>query len=1109
MTTAHYPNRDALQKGINIYRDRMSEFVAYVLRQKQGSRLEKTVASSLTDRQRQSFADKMQKHSGDVRRSIEIGFIPNLVERNWNEFQRRFKDPTTIRNALRIIRDIRNDLAHDTGGQDIKFDKTQANLYFISEALTQINCPDQAQEVLDICARLDSPTPVPPRQPKPLVPVPSPGKKNGRSRSLKSWRDVMRPKVDVAEGSFQEVDFAADLQQVFNGTAPAMYGDPLEFFRCTHITSGIRDLLVTTTKRVNGKGGNPIVQTKTGFGGGKTHSLIALYHLINSTDKLLKTADTTQATGIHAEIRSIMDDAGIDPEQRVKAKICVLQGSWLAPTSDRRNNVGDPLNTLWGEMAWQLGRQDAYETVGTAARQGTAPGGEELDNLFRIAGPCVILIDEIVNYARNTDLDTISTFFQNLTEAVKRCNDVALIVTLPVSTTEAGGERGEAAMDVLENLLNRVQAITQVAQVNNDEAFAVVRRRLFQEDCDEAAREETCQMFYRMYQNRTQDYPPEARETRYLERLRQCYPIHPEVFNRLYEDWSLYHNFQRTRGVLRTMAHTISWLCADDDQSPLIMPGNLPFSEASINEEFLRLLGPQWDAVMGEVDRDNSRTHTIDRKKPRFGSVGGAARRTARTVFLGSATSRSVRGITPKQINLGVVMPGQGAALYSEALQSMDGELYYFYRGHDGRYYFESEENLNKVANDRAAELSINNVDKEIIRRLSEFNQRNANRAVIACPQSPANVRDDDFTRLVILRPDQSRSSRSEEHNYASEAAKLMLSTCNDEIRRTRSNTLLFLAASSDKIGAMRTAARRFLAWDSIINGDRRVANLKGDRRRQSSEQQQAADRALQNELSNAYRWIMAPSQPNPQKTVYDTDDWQLITAQPDIADNALQRFVTDELLLDALIPDALNRRLAELLWTGSNPRDHITVNELWDLLTRNIHLGLRLRNRQVLERCLTQGIQTGIFGCADSYDTTTEKYHNLQYGISMSHQVPLLSGSTLIVEADIAQLHLEEIITPPPPIIDPIPPPPPPSLRHFVARKMVAQQDAVTYDFNAIRNEIARAVVTAGYSVTVQVTVTVSKEDGISENIARSLRDNSQLLGLELVEDPMSGKSS
>lgn len=1135
MTPPQYPNRDALHRGLDIYRAEMSEFIARVLRQKPGQRLEQAITGSLADRQRLEFADKLRENDGNVPRAIQIGFIPTLVERNWPDlFRQQFQDSTTARNRLRVIRDIRNDLAHDTSGRDIAADKAETGLYFISEALAGINRPEPAQAVLGLRDGIRRPTPAPTATPA-TVPAtapsaPEPRPRGSQSHGLTPWRKAMIPKGDVAEGSFREADFAADLQQVCDGTAPAMYGDPLEFFRCTYITRGIRDLLVTAIRRVNGKGGNPVIQTKTGFGGGKTHSLIALYHLINSADELLNAPDGVQSAGVREEIAGILKDAGVDPARRAPAQVCVLQGDWLAPTSARRTPAGDPLNTLWGELAWQLGGADGYEIVGAAARQGVAPGGAELDRLFQLAGPSVILMDEIVNYARNADLDTIATFFQNLTEAVNRRRDVALIATLPVSTTEAGGARGAEAMAALENILNRTQAVAQAAQASNDEAFAVVQRRLFQEECDAAAREATCQAFYRMYQRGAGDYPPEARETRYLERLRQCYPIHPEIFDRLYDDWSLYHQFQRTRGVLRMMAQTISWLCAADDQSPMIMPGSLPFREPSISEEFIRLLGPQWSAVMGEVDGENSRTHTIDRQKPeRFGSVGGAARRAARAVFLGSSTQKAVRGAAIRQVNLGVVAPGHGAAVYSEAIQAMDGELYHFYRGNDGRYYFDSEENLNKVANDRAAELDNETLDVEIIRRLSEFNQRSADRAVIAGPQSPAAVRDDDHARLVILPPDQPKSSRAAERDYAAEAARQMLSTCGSEVRRTRPNTLLFLAASSDGVREMRAAARRFKAWDSIINGDRRVSRLAGDRLNQSRDQLREADAALQNALANAYRWIMAPDQPDPRRADYETDRWRQIGGQPDLAANALQRFVADELLVDALAPEALNRRLRERVWNGPNPRYHITVDELWDLLTRNIHLGLRLRNRAVLERCLADGIRTGVFGRADGYDSDTSQYRNLRRGISESAATYLalpLAGATLIVESDMAQLQLDEIAGADPVsagsaggispgvIDDPMPdddtPTPPPAPqprrpRRVTARKIV-QSDVAMYDFNQLRDEIIRNLRNDGGAVTVEVIISGEKADGFSESITRAIRENSVQLELDFTESDYAG---
>ena len=948
---------------------------------------------------------------------------------------------------------------------------------------------------------------------------------NGNGIHLEPWRNVIHPNPDVLDGSFQEADFAASLQSVYDGTSTvAEYSNPPEFFRRTHPTAGLRNLLVTAMRCLSGNGGNPVIQTKTGFGGGKTHSLIALYHLVNSNRLLLDLPNTGCYARVRDEIRAIMEEAGVALGSGATAKTAVLSGVFLAPDSTRTTDAGDPLNTLWGEMAYQLGGQPAYETVGHAARNSVAPGGEALGNLFQLVGPCVILMDEIVNYARNANLDAVATFLQNLTEAVAQRNDVVLVASLPSSPDEAGGDAGVRALDILSAILERSHAAIRVAETSNDEAFAVVRRRLFREDCDEAARDATCRAFQRMYQRSTDAYPQEAREARYLERLRQCYPIHPEIFDRLYEDWSPYHEFQRTRGVLRLMAQTISRLCADGNAAPLIMPGDLPFGDGKIANVFTTLLGPQWDAATNEVDGENSRTRHIDLQKPaRYGAVGGAARRIARAVFLGSSTQKAVRGITARQVNLGVTTPGQGTAIYGEALREMDGQLYHFYRGNDDRYYFDAQENLNKVANDRANNFSIEAADQEIIRRLAEFRSNNQDRAVSVCQQPPDDVGDDDHVRLVILSPRQSRSSRAAEQDYASETANLLLATGPRGMNRNKPNTVLFLAAASDDVRDMRKVACRFLAWDSIINRDQRVRGLTGERRILASNQQRAADDATRTALANAYRWIMAPVQPDPLNAAYDTDQWKQIGANPDIAANAFDEFRKNQQLLDKLTPTALEHRLREYIWNGPNPRSHLTVAELWNILTSNVYLRLRLRNRQVLEQCLSEGIANGVFARADAYDAAAGKYHNISPRVSEPNAsyLPSLSNSTLIVEAGAAEKDQTSSDTLPRSATDTSPSEEqssgnydphktpttqrePAGPRRFVARKTVTRYEFPAYDFNAvIREEMARTMADGGGDVVVEITITGRRDDGFPENIVRSLRDNSKALGIYLEEDP------
>ena len=326
-------------------------------------------------------------------------------------------------------------------------------------------------------------------------------------------------------------------------------------------------------KRLSGNDGHPVIQTKTGFGGGKTHSLIALYHLVTSADALINPPTNGEHDKISEDIRDIMHEAGWDPDTGIQPKIAVLGGTYFSTTDSTVTENGDPLNTLWGIMAYQLGGQETYELVGQAARQGTAPGGAQLDRLFEHVGPCVILMDELVAYVRNAGSakDSIYTFLQALTESVRKSKQVALVVTLPETQVEAGDEAGVEALNRLDSLFGRIEAIWKPLEVH--EAFEVVRRRLFESDIEDniaaqQKRDETCEAFARMYGRSRKDYPQGVSEQHYIERMKACYPIHPEIFDRLYHDWSTIPRFQRTRGVLRIMANCISHLYQARTRAP-------------------------------------------------------------------------------------------------------------------------------------------------------------------------------------------------------------------------------------------------------------------------------------------------------------------------------------------------------------------------------------------------------------------------------------------------------------------------------------------------------------------------------------------------------------
>lgn len=1131
MTTVSRPNREALDHALNIFRDAMRPFIVRHLRRVPGTTVEEAIKRSLPHQKVVRFEQNLRDNAGDVAACIDVNDFPHLVQRNWRDtFDTAFGNANTVTPALWLIADGRNQTAHP-GSHDLEPEFVRTQLFHISDLLERISAPEQAGAITEIRNNLTAPateaantpavTPAPTSQGE-LIATPK-----RTSDSLKPWREVIPPTRDVAEGAFQQAEFMADLQQVFDGRAEAtIYGHPFNFFSQTYITPGLRILMVNALRRLSGEGGDPVIQTKTGFGGGKTHSLIALLHLVQNYDALLNSPTNSEHEHIASEIREISETAGVQPDRGATAAVAVLDGAYLATSDVEITDNGDPLNTLWSVMAYQLGGQAAYDIIGNAARQGTAPGGAQLDQLFEHIGPCLILMDELVAYARNATAeqrDRIYTFMQALTQSARRSRTTALVVTLPESSLETGGPTGDEALARLENILGRAEAIWEPLAVN--EAFEVVRRRLFGQVTDTAERNRTCEAFVNMYGNSRREYPAHVGEQRYLERMKACYPIHPEVFDRLYSDWSSIPRFQRTRGVLRMLSTCVSRLYRDQSPSPLIMPGDLPLGDPQLASEFDQLLPGHWAPVLSEIDSDNGRTDLIDGTSQRFQEVGGAARRVARAVFLGSATSGATRGIDRRSVHLAAVRPTEGVPRYNEALERMVGDLYYLYHA-DDRYYFHAEENLNKVASDRKDTLDPALVDEKIIAELKNAVGRRSD--VIVCPLDTAAVSNADVARLIVLSPAQSLSNRASEPDDAGPAALELLRHRGDAMR-VNPNTLLFLATRKDEIRVLRDTTRTWMAWQSINSGDedsgfQAIPNLTGERRRQVNGSLRAAETARRNALVRAYRWAMAPYQPDPQQAdAYTMNSWQTGTAAQDnpgdIVNSALDTLRKEEALLDEVTPGALEGMLQRYFW--DNRHDHIAVKDLWDALTRNVYL-FRLPNRTVLEQSIIAGVAEGKFGYVDGHDSG-EYLGRLRFREPMDNATLPLPG--LVVNPVMAELEQEKRIQAVP-VQEPTedatttnggytPEPQPddedddgtsqPATyttrpRRVVARKTV-EYDVAMYDFNQLRDEIIRNLRNDGGNVTVEVIISAEKTDGFSESITRAVRENSIQMELDFSE--------
>ena len=827
--------------------------------------------------------------------------------------------------------------------------------------------------------------------------------------ALTPWREVVTPHPDVAAGRYHQAEFAADLAEVIAGRADPEYQDPTEFFARTYLTEGMRRLLVTAVQRLAGKGGEPVVQLKTAFGGGKTHTMLALFHLLGQKASI----DQMEGTEI------IIRDAQVS--ELPHARLAVIVGTDLNPSRTRQvNDV--TTRTLWGNIAAQLGGQEGYAIVRAADEKGVAPGANDLVTVFNQFGPAVILIDELIAYVRNIygvsglpagSFDSNMTFVQSLTEAVKRSERSQLVASIPESDIEIGGEGGQAALERIGHTFSRLEDIWR--PVGAREGFEIVRCRLFSPVKDEATRDAVCRAFIQLYDENPSDFPSECREAMYLDRLRQAYPIHPELFDRLYDDWSTLERFQRTRGVLRLMASVIHELWVRDDRSGMILPGSIPLDAPRVREELLRYLPEGWNAVVDkDVDGDRADPRAIDAENPRFGAIS-AARRTARTIFMGSAPhvrQQTARGIEDVRIRLGVAQPDEPVATFNDATGRMADRLTHLYTG-ARRYWYDMQPNLRRTMEDRAGKLEPEEVEAEILRRLRQIRERGPFAAVHPCPTS-ADVPDAPEARLVILPPETGHRARQQDSTALIAATEIL--DKRGVIPRTFRNMLIFVAPDVEQWSPLESEVRRYIAWGSIVE-DIDMLNLDTHQRREAGDGRKRSNETVGMRLNEAYCWLLIPTQEGTDPITWE--GIRLPGAQENPVAKAVQKVSSDEQLIPQWSPALLRMELDQWLWKEES---HISLKRVWECLATYLYLP-RLCNSDVLLATVREGIQTQEwFGYANSVDAD-ERYTGLQFG-GASGSI-YLDDQSVLVKPDVARKQREADAAPPTEGVLPQPLPP------------------------------------------------------------------------------------
>ena len=518
------------------------------------------------------------------------------------------------------------------------------------------------------------------------------------------------------------------------------------------------------------------------------------------------------------------------------------------------------------------------------------------------------------------------------------------------------------------------------------------------------SRDNTAKAFCDLYRSNHQEFPPECREADYERKLKAAYPIHPEIFERLYQDWSGLVKFQRTRGVLRLMAAVIHRLWESNDRSPLILPASVPLDDPGIVSQLTSYLPGGWETVIEkDVDGADALPRKLDGEKPNLGRFS-ACRRVARTLFLGSAPipGAANRGEEDRRIKLGCVLPGEAPAVFGDALRHLAQAATYLYQD-NARYWYSTQPTVTKLADDRAEQLrrEPDRVGEEIRRRVREdLRSRGEFPKIHPFPASSGDVPDEMEVRLVVLDVD--KPYAREGTNLALETAKEVLAQRGNS-PRIYQNTVVFLAADRSRLDELEQAGRYYLAWQSIVEQESEL-NLDKSQSRQAATQKATWDRTTTSRIGETFQWLVVPTQPSAQAAV----EWQQtrLTGADALAVRASRKLKNDGQMVAQFTSAFLRQALDTIpLWRG----DHAAVKQLVEDFARYPYLQ-RLRDEDVVLSSMREGValmtwRNDTFAFAEAFDEGKGRYVGLRAGQVLAFGTDAVG---LIVKPAVAERQME-----------------------------------------------------------------------------------------------------
>lgn len=820
---------------------------------------------------------------------------------------------------------------------------------------------------------------------------------------LPAWTATAVPHRDIRDRRFDLGIFAADLGKVAAGEGEPEYQDPATFFNLTYVTRGLHAQLVSMLRRLSGDTkASSVVHLHTTFGGGKTHTMLAMYHLARHGAALADRDD----------VRKLMLEARI--EELPQARVAVIDGDMLTPSQPRITPEGITLNTIWGEIAYQLGGVELYELVQESDEQRSAPGTDLLHEILSYAGPSLILVDELLNYAtkaatvkvgRSYLVDQLQAFLKALTQAVDRRPQAMLVVTMTSHVQEMFGEQALRLYDSLKRILQRVERTEITAE--GMEIYEILRRRLFETVGDPAVASHVAAEYWDYYRQNGDVFPEHVLDPVYKQTMEASYPFHPELIDVLRDRWGTIQGFQKTRGVLRLLALVVSNLYRRNHGAPLIQIGHLDLGDPEIRQELLNHTGSmhRYESAIGSdiAGLPDSKAEQLDERIGRDYYKFGLCEGLATSIFLYSHSGRtSFTGGTRPQLWLGVLQPDLLPAMAADALDKLQGQMWYLEQeGSLMRLGVDPNLNMMLVQRMDAMRQEDRAIYERIHRTVDELCGNRFGRAII-WPEDPREVRDTDRLKLVVgplHLPWMDEEPDSPARHYVEE----FLNNAGGTHRQYR-NTVVFVMPAPGSQQTVENAAIRLLALDDI----ERTASGQLTERQQTEFRRQysEAKTALPSAVWSAYTVAVAPAHDG----MWAGWEYGVRPYRPgdSISQRVWERLKDGQRLLEQFDPDFILKRDDErfkYLWPAE--QEFVSVSALWDYFARYTYLPL-LAGPDVLQTTITWGVERGLFayclGEPDGY-----QFDTIFFARHVRTDQYVISDHAWLLNADIAREILRE----------------------------------------------------------------------------------------------------